>query len=234
MNWELVRKLTLVVVAAAAVFVVFRQGWIPPRFSPLPPVDLANPYPLIVDWQLVELGQSRDLCRRVMAQKGVTARPVADKPIVDGCGWENAVNMIGAADASMPASNVQCGVAGGLALWIRHVVQPEAERLLGTKVARIGNMGVYSCRNIIGTRFFKNRKSQHATSNAIDIGSFRLANGQTISVLKHWSAGDNRAIFLRRIHRGACKYFRVVLGPEYNAAHRDHFHFDRGPFWRCV
>jgi hypothetical protein len=25
----------------------------------------------------------------------------------------------------------------------------------------------------------------------------------------------------------------VVLGPEYNAAHHDHFHLDRGPLMRC-
>jgi hypothetical protein len=24
-----------------------------------------------------------------------------------------------------------------------------------------------------------------------------------------------------------------VLGPEYNAAHHDHFHLDRGPLMRC-
>ena len=26
---------------------------------------------------------------------------------------------------------------------------------------------------------------------------------------------------------------RVAVGPAYNAAHGDHFHFDRGPFSRC-
>jgi hypothetical protein len=32
--------------------------------------------------------------------------------------------------------------------------------------------------------------------------------------------------FLRRLHKGACGIFGTVLGPEANAAHRDHFHFD--------
>jgi hypothetical protein len=26
----------------------------------------------------------------------------------------------------------------------------------------------------------------------------------------------------------------VVLGPDYNAAHNNHFHLDRGLFWRCT
>jgi hypothetical protein len=32
--------------------------------------------------------------------------------------------------------------------------------------------------------------------------------------------------FLRRLHKGACGIFGTVLGPDANAAHRDHFHFD--------
>ncbi|MGI9478102.1 MAG: extensin family protein, partial [Hyphomicrobiaceae bacterium] len=31
----------------------------------------------------------------------------------------------------------------------------------------------------------------------------------------------------------ACHYFRVALSPAFNAAHRDHFHFDRGILWTC-
>jgi len=27
--------------------------------------------------------------------------------------------------------------------------------------------------------------------------------------------------------------FSVVLSPDYNAAHRNHFHVDVGPWWRC-
>lgn len=37
---------------------------------------------------------------------------------------------------------------------------------------------------------------------------------------------DPRAVFLRAVHQGACKIFGTVLGPDANAAHRDHFHFD--------
>jgi hypothetical protein len=34
------------------------------------------------------------------------------------------------------------------------------------------------------------------------------------------------AQFLRQLHKGACRVFGTVLGPEANEAHRDHFHFD--------
>jgi hypothetical protein len=36
-------------------------------------------------------------------------------------------------------------------------------------------------------------------------------------------------MFLRRLHKGACGIFGTVLGPEANAAHRDHFHLDLAP-----
>jgi hypothetical protein len=34
------------------------------------------------------------------------------------------------------------------------------------------------------------------------------------------------AAFLRRLHKGACGTFGTVLGPDANAAHRNHFHLD--------
>ena len=40
------------------------------------------------------------------------------------------------------------------------------------------------------------------------------------------AAKTSEALFLRRLHRGACAVFGTVLGPEANEAHRDHFHFD--------
>jgi hypothetical protein len=40
------------------------------------------------------------------------------------------------------------------------------------------------------------------------------------------AAKSAEAQFLRRLHRSACDVFGTVLGPEANAAHRDHFHLD--------
>jgi hypothetical protein len=102
--------------------------------------------------------------------------------------------------------------------------------------------------------------SEHAAANAIDIVGFRTKDGQTISIGKHWkkdgtrSAGaqstqlasassvpatstgpddDAKAKFLREIRDGACGLFHAVLGPDYNALHRSHFHFDMGRYRQC-
>ena len=37
------------------------------------------------------------------------------------------------------------------------------------------------------------------------------------------------ALFLRRVHHGACTTFATALGPEANDAHRNHLHFDLNP-----
>ena len=55
-----------------------------------------------------------------------------------------------------------------------------------------------------------------------------LDDGRRIRVRSDWSGGGVEAAFLRDLRDGACEWFDVVLGPDYNAAHRDHFHFDRG------
>jgi hypothetical protein len=76
-------------------------------------------------------------------------------------------------------------------------------------------------------------RSQHATANAIDISGFTLDGGRQISILRDWTSKGPEAAFLKEVHHRACRYFRVALGPEYNAAHKNHFHFDRGAFSRC-
>ncbi len=227
-------RLLLAGLLVIAVSLVFRQGLIPAKYTPLPRLDLAHPLPLIVDWQLAELRYDRELCGEMIAERDLlAARMIPDRPLREGCGWTNAVRINRAGSAKLPVSRVTCQVAAAMALWVDNVVQPEAERLFGSPVTSINNFGAYSCRNIIGNRLWQDRRSEHATANAIDIAGFRLANGERISVLRHWSRKGKKAEFLRTVHAGACTYFRVALGPEFNAAHKDHFHFDRGFLATC-
>lgn len=46
-------------------------------------------------------------------------------------------------------------------------------------------------------------------------------------------SANPKAAFLRQVRDGACHSFAAVLGLDYNEAHRDHFHFDRGPYRVC-
>jgi hypothetical protein len=218
---------------AICVFFVMRQGLLPAAWSPLPALDLADPGAWFVDWRIAELKRDRALCLRVLRAPQISAAPVAANPLKNGCGWENAVRISNAGGATLNVGTVSCEVAAGIAMWLAHEVQPRAVAMLGSRVSSVQHLGSYSCRNVVGRKLPVSSRSQHATANALDIGGFTLADGRTIRVLRHWSGSGPEARFLREIHARACRYFRVAIGPEYNALHRDHFHYDRGLFSRC-
>jgi hypothetical protein len=218
---------------AICAFIVMRQGWLPAAWSPLPALDLADPGAWFVDWRIAELKRDRALCSRVLRAPLISAAPVPANPVKDGCGWENAVRISHAGGAALSVGTVSCEVAAGIAMWLAHEVQPRAVALLGSRVASVQHLGTYACRNVAGRKLLLPTRSQHATANALDVGGFTLADGRTIRVLRHWSGSGPEARFLREIHARACRYFRVAIGPEYNALHRDHFHYDRGILSRC-
>jgi len=226
------RVILLLFMLAGAGF-AFRQGLIPARYSPLPALDIASPIPFIVDWQLAELRRDGELCSRVLVAPHIESVPIRDNPLRNGCGWENSVRVSSVGGARLPVDKLSCQSAAALALWMVHEVQPLAMSLCGQRVTSLEHMGTYSCRNIVGNPFWKDRRSEHATANAIDISAFTLENGQKISVLKDWRRPGPEAEFLKAAHKGACRYFRVALGPEFNRAHRNHFHFDRGILSTC-
>ncbi|KTR85216.1 extensin [Novosphingobium barchaimii] len=118
---------------------------------------------------------------------------------------------------------VTCNVATQFAGWARFGVDRAAQQILGARVSRIETFGSYSCRTIAGTR----RMSGHATANAIDVSGFVLEDGRRITVLEDWDGGTPaERRFLRAVHASACKRFGTTLGPQYNAAHRNHFHLE--------
>lgn len=122
-------------------------------------------------------------------------------------------------------ADATCAVNAGLALWLRHGVQPAAEAVLGSRVVRIEHLGTANCRRIGGDE--TGSWSEHATGNAIDVAAFVLADGRRISVLRDWSKPGDEAAFLRVVRDRACAVFGTVLSPDYNAAHRDHLHLDQ-------
>ncbi len=231
--FRLLGRLTLLLLAFVVTFASFWFGIVPQRLSPFAPLSLDQPAQWFVDPKLAALRRDPTLCQAVLKAPHVDAVPIADVPIQNGCGTRNSVRMSVAGGARLPADRITCEMAAALALWVEYEVQPAAQLLLGQRVQALTQMGTYSCRNIIGNAFWKGVRSQHSTANAIDIGGFTLADGRQISVLKGWPGSSAESQFLREAHKRACRYFRVSLGPEFNASHKDHFHFDRGPLWTC-
>ena len=94
------------------------------------------------------------------------------------------------------------------------------------------HIGTYVCK-VIGDG---PNISQHGLGQAIDIGGFTLSDGREVSVLDDWEDGNPNpttelGIFLREFtdQVWAMNLWNIILTPEYNAAHDNHFHVDVTP-----
>lgn len=210
---------------------------VPDAWNPWAPLRIDAPPNWLTGFKLARASADREACSQALAQAGMRATALPDRETGPGCGFENAYRIERTSLEVGEAFSLSCRAALSLALWERHVLQQAAEDHLDRRVARIEHLGSYACRNVYGGA--DRRRSQHATADALDIAGFVLEDGRRVRVLADWRArstdvgateGDaaDKAGFLRAVHDGACTWFDAVLGPEYNAAHADHFHFDRG------
>ena len=166
-------------------------------------------------------------CRANLTQMGARFTPLPDRYIDRGCTNLNTVQLRAMAGdgGNLAVTNlgpVTCPVASAFAAWARFGVDRAARQTLGSPLASIQTFGSYSCRNVAGS----NRRSAHATAEAIDVSGFTLADGRRINLEEDWNGDAAEREFLRAVQASACRRFGTVLGPEYNAAHRDHFHLE--------
>jgi hypothetical protein len=154
--------------------------------------------------------------------------PVPDKYYGAGCSTLGTVRLssLKSDDAKLGLTNlgpVSCPLAETFAGWARFGADRAAQQILGSPIVRIETMGSYSCRNIAGS----SRRSAHATAQAIDVSGFVLADGRRITVAGNWNDQSPKVRkFFATIQASACKRFGTVLGPAYNAAHKDHLHLE--------
>lgn len=229
---------------------------IPDAWKPWAPLSLDEPPNLWTPLKFARASSDPQACSELLAQSGMKVSRLADRQTAPGCRFTNAFRVTRTSVALGEAVSLSCRAALSLTLWERHVLQRIAEAELGTRVRSIQHFGSFACRNLYGQ--VEGPRSQHATADAIDIAGFEMADGRVIRVVNDWqSAPVNRgriedaaiasaqqakpaagarsaeARFLRGIHDGACRWFDVVLGPDYNRAHADHLHFDRGSARAC-
>lgn len=217
---------------------------IPERFNPWAPLDVAAPPNFLTAAKLSRARSDPQRCLAALAQTGIRYNALPDRVTGPGCGFENAVLLREAGVKLGAPVSLSCPMALSFAMWERHALQPAAELHMGRRVAGIEHLGSYACRNVnrgdgAAPNAPPGRRSQHATADALDIAGFTLANGKSIAVLRQWPGDDAAAVagpealFLKEAHRGACRYFKGVLGPDYNAAHKDHFHLETGGYGMC-
>ncbi|MDH0304901.1 MULTISPECIES: extensin family protein [unclassified Pseudomonas] len=222
-------RIVLVSLLLAAVL-AWLLGWRPPQaWNPWAGLDVRQPPNLLTPYKLSRLRDDPQLCQEALRTSALRYRQQADSPAGADCPLLD-VWRIESGEARLSSSFLaSCPLAVAYALFERHGLQPAAQRVFGQPVSQVEHLGSFACRNVYHRK--QGRLSQHATANALDISGFRLKDGQRIVLARDWQGGGQKAQFLRQVQRAACDSFNTVLGPDYNAAHRNHFHLDMG-FWQ--
>ncbi|WP_313739879.1 extensin family protein [Pseudomonas sp.] len=207
-------------------------GWRPPdTWNPWAVLDVRQSPNALTAYKLSRLRDDPALCRQALETSQLRYRAQVDSPATANCPLRN-VWRVEAAQARLSSSFLAtCPLAVAYALFERNGLQPVAQRLYGQPVAQVDHLGSFACRNVYHRK--QGRLSQHATANALDISGFRLQDGRRIVLARDWKGEGRDAQFLREVQQAACKAFNTVLGPEYNAAHANHFHLDMGLWQAC-
>ena len=172
-------------------------------------------------------------CLAELDRLDIGFRPLEDRRFGNGCSALGAVQLL---EIGTPVTNLgamTCPLARQFARWVRESVQPAAQARLGSAVRRVETFGTYACRS--GNSQPGARVSEHGLANAVDVAAFVLADGRRVTVQEGWRSEDEDVrLFLRDVHQGGCRRFNIGLGPDSDAFHYKHLHFDmgRGPYCR--
>ena len=228
------RPLVLAAIALSIILALW-FGWrayvrhAPDHYDITAPIDLTAPPTFVTELKL-RLGGD-EVCYEALAAAGVRFERLPDEEKGERCEFRNVARLDRSFISWGGGVTLRCPMLAGLVMWELHTLQPLAEETLGARVTRVNHFGTYACRNVNNAA--RGPRSEHAYANAVDVAGFRLDNGDDVSVLRDWDADNEKGEFLRRIRRRACGRFNTVLGPDYNALHRDHFHFDNGAYSVC-
>ena len=125
-----------------------------------------------------------------------------------------------------PRSLASCEMAHAIADTVQDVKPFGVDTIL--------HVGTYNCRVIAGT----STVSRHGHGDAIDIYGFRFTDGEEWTLIDHWEhdtespSTDAGAFLYDAAHRWYDDWiWNIILTPNYNAAHDNHFHVDLSPGW---
>lgn len=225
------RPLLIILSSLLLLGVAVWRGWLdlPARWNPWAPLDIQAEPNLLTSFKLWRLQNDPALCDQTLTTSALRYSRQADSPASARCPLTNALRISGGEVALSSSFLASCPLAVAYALFEHHGLQAAAQATLGQRVVRIDHLGSFACRNVYNRS--EGRLSQHATANALDIAAFRLADGSRVDLLRDWDDTGPKGRFLREVRQAACTHFNTVLGPDYNSAHRNHFHLDMG-MWR--
>lgn len=223
------KTLLIVFILVAVATVGYR--WLPSHYNPFTPLSLDDPPGPITQYKLRRL--TPEACASLLSQANqkalIRTQPVADS--AGACPLHNVVRVRDFGPVSLNSSFLaSCPLALSSALFVSQQARPLTKTWTGSELVRIEHLGSYACRNIYHRP--DARRSEHATAEALDISAFRLANGERVTILHGWRSTKTQP-WLQVLLTASCGYYGNGLGPEYNAAHANHFHLGMRGFGLC-
>lgn len=113
-----------------------------------------------------------------------------------------------------------------------HALADTVDELRAEGVDTVYHYGTYNCRVISGT----DELSRHAYGDAIDFTGFGFEDGTVWTLVDHWEhdTTDPESEAAQWLYDTAYLWYdtavwNIVLTPNYNSAHDDHFHVDLTP-----
>jgi hypothetical protein len=164
-------------------------------------------------------------CRLALTEAIAIAPSIPDIHGAGGCGGEDLVRLEAVVlpdrhqVAVKPAAILRCKMASAVAEWVRADIAPLANSL-GSAITVLDNFDSFECRS--RNRMMGAGLSEHGRANALDVRSFKFADGRTISLTDRTVARNVRETVLH----AACARFSTVLGPGSDGYHEDHIHLD--------
>lgn len=220
--------------AVVTVAVLWLYQRLPAQYNPFAPLSIDDPPTLVTRYKLRQMVNQPQACLALLnqaADRGQLSFRVQSN-IPGDCPLTNVVRVQNFGDVQLSSSFLaSCPLALSSTMFIHHTAVPQAQLLVGSKLKRINHLGSYACRNIYNRPGA--RLSEHASADALDISGFGFANQQQITVLKGWRSEGKGQDYLHAVFESGCPYFGNALGPEYNAAHADHFHFGMRGYGLC-
>ncbi|BDH46869.1 extensin [Salmonella enterica subsp. enterica serovar Choleraesuis] len=207
---------------------------LPARFDPLAPLDPDDSPGFITRYKLSALNDQPEACLALLSEaqrRGyIQFRP---QPSSSGrCPLEHAVRVTGFGPVRLSSSFLaSCPLALRSAMFISQQARPLSQSVAGSPLVQIDHLGSYACRNIYHRE--NARLSEHAQAAALDVSGLRLADGTRITVLKGWGKSSKDGELLASLWTQSCRYYGNAIGPNYNAAHANHFHLGARGFGYC-
>jgi hypothetical protein len=222
------RRLLLLLLSAFALLalgfaVATGRLTLPREYNPFAALHVADPLTPMTRFKLRRARSDAAYCAAALHTSDLRVTPLSGNAGSTDCPLRDALRIDSATPRLSSSFLASCPLALGVAMWERHALQPQAWQHFGAPAEAVSHLGSYACRSVRGGT----RQSEHASANAIDITAVTIG-GRSIGIQQHWNQTSAEGRFLHALHKQSCRFFPMVLGPAYDAAHHNHFHLGMG------